>query len=411
MGRPETEELAARMLEHPGIARVAGALAAVPGCWLVGGAVRDLLLGVQPVDLDVVVEGDAGDAASVAAGRLGGRILRHERFGTATVEADNLSFDLASSRRETYPRPGALPEVELAPLDEDLARRDFTVNALAAAVSRERLGELRAAPAGLEDLRGRRLRVLHERSFLDDPTRLLRLVRYGARLGFTEEPVTATLARRAIAEVALAPVSGARVAGELLLLLREPEALEALRRAESLGLDRALHPGFHLRRELAPRALEPLPAGARRDLTLLATCVTGLERRELRDWLDRLGLTAAERDAVVAAALDAPDLARGLRAAGRPSEIAALARDRPPEQLAMASALGARAQVEAWNRELSRVRLEISGDDLIAAGMAEGPGIGRALGAALTEKLDSGVSGPDAELRAALRAAAMDGEG
>jgi tRNA nucleotidyltransferase (CCA-adding enzyme) len=411
MPAPEADELAARMLEHPRIARIAQALAPVPGCWLVGGAVRDLLLGIPPVDLDVVVEGDAADAAEIAGERLAGRILRHERFGTATVEADDLSFDLATARRESYPRPGALPEVEPAPLDEDLARRDFTVNALAAAVSRERLGELRAAPAGLEDLSARRLRVLHERSFLDDPTRLLRLVRYGARLGFSEEPVTATLAREAIAERALAAVSGPRVAGELMLLLREPEALEALRRAEAMRLDRALHPRFHAHPDLARRALDSLPPGARRDLTLLATCVTALERRELRDWLERLGLTASERDALIAAALDAPDLARSLSAARRPSEVAALARDRPPEQLAIASALGAGAQVEAWIRELSRVGLEITGDDLIAAGLAEGPLIGRALEAALAEKLDGGPGGRDAELRAALRAAGMHGGG
>ena len=411
MGRPETEELAARMLEHPGIARVARALAAVPGCWLVGGAVRDLLLGIPPLDLDVVVEGDAAAAAAVAAERLGGRTLSHQRFGTATVEADDLSFDLATARRERYPRPGALPEVEAAPLDEDLTRRDFTVNALASALAGERLGELRAAPGGPEDLSARRLRVLHERSFLDDPTRLLRLARYGARLGFAEEAATAALARRAVAEGALATVSGPRVGGELMLLLAEPEALEALRRAESLGLDRALHPRLRVRLRPAESALAALPADGRRDLTLLATCVTGLERVELHDWLDRLGLTAAEREAVIAAALDAPGLARELCAADRPSQIAALARGRPPEQLAVAAALGEQAQVETWKRELSPVTLEIGGADLIAAGMAEGPMIGRALEAALAAKLNGGASGREAELWAALRAAGMRGEG
>ncbi|MFL5819682.1 MAG: hypothetical protein ACJ76S_03250 [Solirubrobacteraceae bacterium] len=411
MRAPEATELAGRLLGHPGIAQIAEALAPVPGCWLVGGAVRDLLLGIRPVDLDVVVEGDAADAAALAAERLRGRVRRHERFGTATVEAGGLSFDLATSRRESYPRPGALPVVEAAPLDEDLARRDFTVNALAAGVSAQRLGELRAAPAALEDLGAGRLRVLHERSFVDDPTRLLRLVRYGARLGFAEEPGTAALARRAIEGGALGVVSGPRVWGELMLLLREPRALEALGRAESLGLDRALHPRLGVRRELAERALASLPAGARAELTLLATCVTGFERAELRGWLEWLGLAAAERDAVLAAALDAPRLARELSAAGRPSEIAALARDHPPEQLALAAALGAAAEVEAWTRDLRPVRLEITGDDLLAAGVPEGPRIGRGLAAALAEKLDGGGGGRDAELDAALRAAGVNGEG
>lgn len=411
MRAPQTRDLAARMLEHPGITRVAGALAGVPGCWLVGGAVRDLLLGIAPLDLDVVVEGDAAEAAAAAAERLGGRMVRHERFGTATVEAGDVSFDLATARRERYPRPGALPEVEAASLDEDLTRRDFTVNALAAALGQERVGEVRAAPGGLEDLSARRLRVLHDGSFLDDPTRLLRLARYGARLSFAEEPATAALARRAVADGALATVSGPRVGGELMLLLAEEEALEALRRAHSLGLEGALHPRFRVRLELAERALAAPTAEGRRDLALLATCVTDLERSELRAWLDRLGLGAADRDAVIAAALDAPGLARELRAAQRPSQIAALARGRPPEQLAVAAAMGAAPQVETWSRELSRVGLDITGADLIAAGLPEGPLIGRALAGALAAKLDGGATGREAELRAALSAAGMPDAG
>src|SRR3954447_13160340 len=175
------DDLLERLRETPGARELFDALEDVPGVWIVGGAVRDALLGRDPRDLDLVVEGDAAEVAR----RLGEEPLLHERFGTATAGG---AVNLAAARRERYERPGALPVVELgAPIAEDLARRDFTVNALAVRLAD---GELEAVPNGLEDLSHHRLRVLHEGSFLDDPTRLLRLVRYGARLRFQLEEAT-----------------------------------------------------------------------------------------------------------------------------------------------------------------------------------------------------------------------------
>jgi tRNA nucleotidyltransferase (CCA-adding enzyme) len=150
---------------------------------LVGGTVRDLLLGRRPREFDVVVEGDPGELA----GRLSSTYVLHDRFGTATLDVEGARVDIARSRRERYPAPGALPEVEPAGLEEDLLRRDFTVNAMAVSLHS---GELRTAPRAREDLDDRLLRVLHESSFDDDPTRLLRLARYAVRLGFDVEPQT-----------------------------------------------------------------------------------------------------------------------------------------------------------------------------------------------------------------------------
>src|SRR6188472_788778 len=142
---------------HP----VIDALEGVAGVWLVGGVVRDLLLRRQPArDLDLVVESDASPVARLLAQRLGGRATFHQPFLTARVDAGEHAYDLATARRERYARPGALPEVEPAPLDEDLLRRDFTVNAIAANLD----GEVREAPGAREDLRDGRLRVLHDAS-------------------------------------------------------------------------------------------------------------------------------------------------------------------------------------------------------------------------------------------------------
>ncbi|MDX6697399.1 MAG: hypothetical protein QOE65_796 [Solirubrobacteraceae bacterium] len=393
------------LLSHPPVARLRDALASVPGAWLVGGAVRDFALGRPPVDLDVVVEGDGLAAARTAAQALGGTLREHDRFGTATVVVPGEAVvDFATARAEEYPVPGALPEVRPATVDEDLARRDFTVNAIAVALAD---GERREFPGAGEDLERRRLRVLHPRSFHDDPTRLLRLVRYAARLGFEADVRTDALARDAIAAGALGTVSGPRIATELLLLCGEETAIAALVWAEEIGLAGALHPCFQPRLELARDALQfetVTTPHARRDLVVLATSLTRCREPELRAWLDQLGLTAAERDAIVAAALESETLAERLEHAHRPSEVRHLVHGRPPEQLAIAAALGAGDPLGHWRDEWSAVGLEIDGADLIAAGVPEGPDVGRALDAAWAAALDEGVRDRDGQLAAALRA-------
>ena len=349
------------------------ALASDPGVWVVGGAVRDALLGLEPHELDVVVEGDAVAVAR----RLGGDVTVHDRFGTATVDG----MDLVTARAETYERPGALPTVRPASIQEDLARRDFTVNALAV-----RLGDGAGAawPGALEDLDARLLRVLHPRSFLDDPTRLLRLARYAARLGFAVEPETDRLAGEAIAGGALGTVTPGRLGAELRLLAREPQpaALEAL--AER-GLGEAL-----LGPDFRPRPLE---------LTALAALGASLlGAGDVRERLAHLAFPAAERD-VVARAASADRLAQALRGADRGS-VAELAEREPPEALEVAAALGAE-EADWWLREGRHVRLRITGDDLVAAGLS-GPAVGAALRAARAAVLEGRAASRQDELAAAL---------
>ncbi|HUA04621.1 MAG TPA: hypothetical protein VMB27_12000 [Solirubrobacteraceae bacterium] len=365
---------------------------------LVGGAVRDLLLGGAPLDLDLVVEGDAGEVAAA----LGGELKAFDRFGTATVVLDGFSYDIAGARRETYAHPGALPDVEPAPLAEDLLRRDFTVNAIALAFS----GQLRAAPAALEDLEARRLRVLHDRSFIDDPTRLMRLARYATRLGFEVEPHTRELADAAVAGGALGTVSGPRIGNELRLLAREDDPVGALGGLGDLGLDRAINPGFGIQDEgVARRALVILPDDGRRDRLVLAVAARGVRADQLPALLDSLAFEAEDRDAILIAATRADDVAGALAAASAPSEIAAAVTGAPLELVALAGALGPASQAGEWLDTLRHVRLGIDGGDLLAAGVPEGPAIGRGLRAALAAKLDGRAPGREEELAAALTAA------
>jgi tRNA nucleotidyltransferase (CCA-adding enzyme) len=417
------ERLPERVAEVPGGAELCAL--APPGTWLVGGAVRDLLLGRAPRELDVVVVDPAppyaragAELAAALAARLGtaARASEHERFGTVLVECGSARIDVAAARRERYAAPGALPEVEAAGIEQDLERRDFTVNALAVALDGARPARWVAAPHALEDLAAGRLRVLHERSFRDDPTRLWRMARYRARLGFAVEQQTARLAAEAVAEGAPATVSGARLGAELRLALREPDAPAALAELERLGLLRALHPRLRFEEPLARAALALLADGATRgdhpDELLLALVTLPLALRaqderdvEIRALLDRLEFAAGARDRVATCAVAAPALVEQLPAARAPSELRALAARLPPEAIALAGALSEAAADAArrWLGELRHVRLRIDGADLLAGGLEQGPEIGRRLERTLARRLDGEL--PDereAQLRAAL---------
>jgi tRNA nucleotidyltransferase (CCA-adding enzyme) len=379
----------------------------LPPTYLVGGAVRDLLRGADAVDLDLAVEGDARSVGRALADRLEGAAREHERFGTATVRARELVFDLATTRRETYQEPGALPRVEAASLDEDLGRRDFAINAMAVGLTGDDLGHLYDPWGGIADLEEGVVRVLHDGSFIDDPTRLLRAVRYEVRLGFRMDRRTEDLARSAAAGGALRTVSGARVRDELMDLLGEPEAPTGVERVHELGLDRALHPALDAEPELAASAsLGAVAIGADRGLATLAALCSAAPQR-LDAWLSDLHLTSEERDAVARAARVAPRLAAELREREhQPSELRALLGREPLLSLALALAMRAPSEpILRWVTELRSVRLEITGDDLLAAGVPEGPALGRALDETLDRKLDGFVSGREEELEAALAVA------
>lgn len=375
----------------PGGPRVLDALGGRDDVWVVGGAVRDALLGRAPKDLDLVVAGDA----SALARELGELREEHDRFGTTTVDVEGVTVNVATARTERYPFPGALPDVTPGGLEGDLGRRDFTVNAVAV----DGTGELHAVPGALDDLAARRLRVLHDASFVDDPTRLWRLARYASRLGFEPDDDTERLAREAVAGGAVRTLAGQRLGAELRLALGEPDPQAALVAAHDLGLlpevvtpDAALH--------ATARAL--LPADGHPGLLALAAAGLDADPQRLHAWLDGLGVPARERDPVVVAAGDARALAAVLAAAAQPSEISGAIGRRPVEAVALAGALGPAEAAREWLERLRHVRLEITGDDLLAAGVPAGPEVGERLQRTLAARLDGQVSGREQELAVAL---------
>jgi tRNA nucleotidyltransferase (CCA-adding enzyme) len=380
-----------------------------PAVQLVGGAVRDLLLGGAPSDLDLVVEGSAGALAAV----LGGSVRSsYDRFGTLSATLDGSSFDIASARRERYPYPGALPDVEPAGLDQDLLRRDFTVNAIALALTGGNRGGLQSVPDALGDLRLGLLRVLHDRSFVDDPTRLLRLARYNARLHFAIEPLTLRLATEALRGGALGTVSGPRIGNELRAITREADAVSAFEALHRLGIDGAIAPGFGLgpnEARIARQALELLPTDGRIDVLTLALSGHSLDSARLGALLDRLAFEAPVREAILDTAARYEPLACELRDAARPSDIADAVGGGSVELVAIAGAMGASSAARLWIEQLRFVTLAIDGRDLLAAGIREGPAVGVGLRAALVAALDGAATDRGRQLEVALRAAQGSG--
>jgi tRNA nucleotidyltransferase (CCA-adding enzyme) len=411
-----------RLRDQPGGEELIALAGERGGIELVGGAVRDLMLGVRPRELDAIVYADVESCARELALRLGGEATVHERFGTALVRAAGTSVDLATVRSERYAEPGALPEVHPGTPEQDLQRRDFTVNAIALSLSGAQAGRIRAAEHALEDLRERRLRVLHDRSFLDDPTRILRMVRYAVRLGFSVDPHTDDLAVQALDAGALKTVSGQRLGAELRLALAEPRAVEVLGELDRRGVLAAWERGICFDEHVVRVALEIMPEDGSRPVLLAAALLLGLagelaqEDTEpiMRGFVQDLELPAGVGERVFGAAVSARFVIDSVDGAGTTPDMLELTDGTPIESLALAAAVReledgpgsyGRALIEDWLREQRHVALQVTGDDLIAAGVPEGPEVGLRLEESYRLLLEERIEpGRESELRAALEA-------
>lgn len=376
-----------------------------PACYLVGGAVRDLLRGLRSVDLDICVDGDALQTGAVLAKQLDGSLKKHERFGTATVTVGSFVVDLATARTEWYERPGALPCVAPAAIEQDLKRRDFTINAMAVSINGARFGELLDPCDGQRDLSEKTVRILHENSFADDPTRLLRAVRYESRLGFSMDPRTEELARNAAKAHALTWVSGRRIRDELFDLFNQSQELEALKRLSALGLDESICSGLRVDAVTTAEAKRAAAdVGADPTLSCLSVFVATMSNRD--DWLSALELDAGSNARVTTAADTGPRLVASLKSDLSAADLYELLHPQPPEALAVAIAEGAPTEPVLWYvRSLRDVELEIDGSDILDAGVAESEAVGYALSKTLRLKLDGQVSGRRQELEAAVELA------
>ena len=398
--------------------RELGALADGRGMpiYLVGGVVRDLFLRRENWDLDIAVEGDGIAFARLVADRYRAGLAVFERFATARlVLPDGLKLDIASTRRESYAEPAALPAVAPASLKEDLHRRDFTINAMAVQLNAAQFGRLHDPFGGRRDLAAGSIRVLHEDSFLDDPTRIFRAIRFAQRFGFVLERKTQTLLRRAAATNQIERLSGPRLCNEVLSLLAEREPAGSIASLVRLKLLRFLHPrlryGGRARRLLAalPQALAwwrrqcPDRPVDRPLLYLMALLSTG-SPAVVRAVERRLQLSSVQAEAVACAGDRTGRPARVLCRPGdlRPSRVYRLLIGLPDEALVLMLAKVQAAQQGAAGRRVRRrlgrfvkrdrhVAISVNGDDLKQIGLAPGPRFKEILDRLVDARLDGAV--------------------
>jgi tRNA nucleotidyltransferase (CCA-adding enzyme) len=368
------------------------------------------MLGTPSPDTDVAVESGMPRLGAELAREMGGRFVYHRRFMTGTVSRCRLPvadcrLDVAQTRSETYARPGVLPTVRPAGIGDDLARRDFSINAMAVEVTSGACGRLLDPLGGRADMKLRVVRILHDRSFVDDPTRIFRAIRFAVRLGYDVEPWTYVLMQRAVDEGRPALLSPERILYELRLMCREPLRLQML---EALLAERVLEAAWGWR---APDALLP---GLR----------TMAERRATPEMMftyllsflpvtDRFPIRAEEREAAAAIAGFGGLRGRVARP-GRMSGLHRLLEAVPDPALAVLRATEVprvAARLEAYIEARRRARPEIGGAELKALGLRPGPEFGRLLERVTAARLDGRVRSREDEMLMVKRLVRRRGAG
>jgi tRNA nucleotidyltransferase (CCA-adding enzyme) len=405
VGRSVRRALSPRLLE---VLTAAGELAHSSGghAFLVGGAVRDVLLGRSVEDVDVVVEGNGVELAERLVARFGGRSHPHEAFLTAAVHlSGDIRLDVATARTEFYRSPAALPEVETSAMRQDLYRRDFTINAMAINLTPGRFGDLLDFFGGQRDLERRQIRVLHSLSFLDDPTRAIRAVRFATRLGFEIAAETRQLIRVAVQEGVFSRLSGERLRDELAEMVEEGHPVEALGELEHLGVFPAVFPGVvwsvALRRflhdvesVLAWSVLEEVYSGPRWFAYVVALATRAGEGGG-KGLAQRLALSGRMASTVAAARGRMEQLLAVLCQRNVPPSEVVTAVERSERALVAVTMAAAGGQERRTLRQALttwiRTPAPVSGAQLRAAGVKPGPAIGGAVRQTRAAVLDGQV--------------------
>ncbi len=386
--------------------------------YLVGGPVRDAILGAQVKDLDFVLHGDAVVLARSLSEEMAWGLVVHPRFGTATLTFQDAAIDIVTARRETYQTPGALPQVTPGSIADDLSRRDFSINALALPLfdSNPRVLDQHH---GLQDLEDGQVRVLHPASFTDDPTRILRAIRYEQRLGFRLQAQTEDLFRSALDNRAFDAVSGDRIRHELDKILQEVSPAPVLQRASELGVFQSIHPAWSKRldfSQVGPLLEKAFPADdPLRPLAYLAALAFPLPPDSAAQVLRRLNLpgrhAAVFRDAQTlrerGPALSLPSLSKsqlfqqleGLHE----TALKAVAAISPDPLIAQ--------RLTEYLQELRFVRPALGGQAVVAMGVPPGPTVGHLIKKLRNARLDCKVQSEEEERQIVRRVLANRGGG
>jgi len=383
--------------------------------FLVGGVVRDLLLGFSNLDLDIVVEGDGIEFAGILARELKARIRSHHKFGTAVIILPTgRRLDVATARTEFYEYPAALPTVEMSSIRQDLYRRDFTINAMAITIVGERFGGLLDYFGGVRDLERRHVRILHNLSFVEDPTRIFRAVRFEERYGFRMESQTEMLARRAVEMEIVGKLTNARVRDELIDIFMEPIPLpfHAIEGLQDLGALHILHPDLAITAAMQGRfrmleshlkeAWDLIGPDHKPWLPGMGALLGDLPSNEVRKWCNQMRFKRVDTDTIMQCHDSVPDVIESLmHGENLPSRVVTLLDPLNNEALAYLYVLGGpgiRAAVESFIRRWKHMTIDIGGEDLATMGLMPSPAYGEILHRVREDLLDGKVSNRAQEL-------------
>ena len=363
--------------------------------YLVGGPVRDVILGQDINDLDFGIEGDALSFSRVIARELDGEVIDHPQFMTTSVIAPDIKIDLATSRKETYTGHGMLPQVVPGSVSDDLARRDFSINAMAIPLWQEH-PKLLDPYGGLIDLNARLIRVLHGKSFNEDPTRMFRAIKYESRLGFSIATDSLSMMFSAVENEVMSMVSGARIRRELELIFSEPTALAIISRSQALGLIKAVHKTW-MNAPFRFEKLEELKDKLHHDpMSGLVAICWDLPNTDAELLITRLSMSRIWAD-VVRDTVRLRSLESKLSSERMPSSlIYALLDSISYSVLQTGKILTGNpvflSRLALFTDTLMSVSPFLSGDDLLSLGVPEGPIIGNILGLLREQKLDGKIT-------------------
>ena len=389
--------------------------------FVVGGFVRDILLGVKNFDIDIVVEGDAISFARKTADLFKGSFVAYPKFGTSTVITDwpkgvhrpsvagaKFKIDFATARKESYEKPAALPTVEFSSLKDDLERRDFTINAMAASLNKGNFGQLIDFFGGEKDLEEKRIKVLHDASFIDDPTRIFRAVRFAERFGFHIDKFTGDLIKNAIREGMFTKTQHHRIRDELILMLKEEDPIKAIMKMKDLHELRFIYKSIKAGRS-TKRLFSKIkdtflwydtsPFKRRHiDLWLiyLFALLERLDFAETKSVCDKFAFRRSDQIRLLSHKKKSKDALRALsRKNIAPSKIYGILEPLSFEEILF---IAARAKKLAISRitqflsEYNKTKIRIGGEDLKKLGVKPGPLYSKLLTKVLYKKVDGEVT-------------------
>lgn len=392
------------------------------GAFAVGGFVRDLLLGVENFDIDIVIEGDAIEFAKRLAKELGGTYVYHKRFGTATVFSGQFKIDLAMTRTEIYERPAALPTVKFGPIENDLYRRDFTINAMAFKLNGEGFGDLFDPFNGRADLKDGIIRVLHALSFVDDPTRIFRAVRFEQRFNFEIEPHTEDLIKKAVGLRMIDRTQKQRIRAEIIAILSEGEPFKGVKRLSELNELRFIHQNLKLKKSIIRlfdligevlswygRTRFKRKRELDRWLIYFMALLNGLNLNDVQKICSEFVFAKGDAIRIITFKRKSNRLLTLLSKKGkmRPSQVYKWLGSLPYEVLllliAKSKSQTARRRITAFLTRFLNIKLNVRGDDLKKVGIKPGPHFKRIMAQTLYAKIDGRIKTKEEELNYAIK--------